>query len=93
MISITDLNKERKSKTPLLQLYDRLLETVQTCQDEEEDLHQIITRCKYLIQNFFDLLFFRQKYRSISSNEDYLLKDVGQDLFYRDESVFFYGAK
>lgn len=74
MIPITDLNKDRKSKTPLLQLYDRLLETYHTCQSEGEDYHQIITRCKYLIQNFFDLLFFRQKYRSISSNEDYLLK-------------------
>ncbi len=74
MIPVGELNKERKSASPLLSLYYHLLETYQGSLREKESFHQIITRCKYQVQNFFDLLFFNQKYRFVSSNESYLLK-------------------
>lgn len=74
MIPVRNLNRERRASSPLLTLYSHILETFQNSRREKESYDQIITRCKFHVQNFFDLLFFNQKYRFISSNESYLLK-------------------
>ena len=74
MIPVRNLNRERRASSPLLTLYNHILETFQNSRREKESYDQIITRCKFHVQNFFDLLFFNQKYRFISSNESYLLK-------------------
>ncbi|MDD7281202.1 MAG: sigma 54-interacting transcriptional regulator [Erysipelotrichaceae bacterium] len=74
IVSVLDLNKEIKSDSPLMDLYDNLLNTFKLLEKEEETLEQIIERCKLLIQNFFDWLFFKKKNSFKSSNENYLLK-------------------
>lgn len=74
LIAVSELNKERHLTSPLITLYDHLLEIYQTALEKKEGDAQIITHCKYQIQNFFDQLFFDQKFRFLSSNETYLLK-------------------
>ena len=74
LISIHDLHGVQENSSTLLQLYGRILDVFEKWEGTNEPFTMAVDRCKYMIQNFIDYLFFKQKYHSVSSNEDFLLK-------------------
>ena len=70
MLPIEELHGTKKAATPLLLLYERILGV----HKKNDDFLQGIERCRLLIQNFIDYMFFKEKYNVVSSNEDFLLK-------------------
>lgn len=74
MIPIEELHGLKSSSVGLLQFYDRIIEVYDKSMQDNEPFSQVVDRCKCLIQNFVDYLFFKQKYHATSSNEDFLLK-------------------
>ena len=75
MIDINEQNKDQVSSNPLIQLYERLLETYKLYKQEQINEEILVTHCRF-ITNFIDYLFFKGKYKTTSSNEEYLLKMV-----------------
>ena len=76
MIDISEQNKDQASSNPLIQLYERLLETYQLYKKEQINEDLFVTHCRSFITNFIDYLFFKGKYKTTTSNEEYLLKMV-----------------
>ncbi|WP_115716277.1 sigma 54-interacting transcriptional regulator [Amedibacterium intestinale] len=76
MIDISEQNKDQASSNPLIQLYERLLETYQLYKKEQINEDLFVTHCRSFITNFIDYLFFKGKYKTTTSNEEYLLKVV-----------------
>lgn len=72
LFSIQDLKGELKPVSPLMQFYAKLLNAY----ENEEDFSNVIEKCRSLIQNFIDYIFFKQKYNMGTTNEVYLLKIV-----------------
>lgn len=74
MISVHDLHTSSVKPNCLLELYERLLETFDLYDYEKESEDIFAHRCHSYINSFIDYLFFKEKYQSVTSNEEYLLK-------------------
>ncbi|MCI5774712.1 MAG: sigma 54-interacting transcriptional regulator, partial [Erysipelotrichaceae bacterium] len=74
LFPISDLLKIKEFTSPLLILYDKLEKNFNLYNKEEISFQDFISHSKYLIQNFIDYVFFKQKYYTTTSNEEYLLK-------------------
>mgnify|MGYP000040361443 FL=1 len=59
MIDISEQNKDQASSNPLIQLYERLLETYQLYKKEQINEDLFVTHCRSFITNFIDYLFFK----------------------------------
>ncbi len=76
LFPITDLQKPKDVNTPLLQLYNKLAKYYAKYDNQEITFLDFVEHSKYLIQNFIDYIFFKQKYYTATSNEEYLLKMI-----------------
>lgn len=74
MVSISKLHNGLQTISPLIQLYERILDVYRKNKEEAGAFSQVVDRTKYLVQNFIDYLFFKQRYYQKTSNEDFLLK-------------------
>lgn len=72
LFSIHDLKGELKPVSPLMQFYTKFLNVY----EKETDFSLVIEKCRILIQNFVDYIFFKQRYGTGTTNEVYLLKIV-----------------
>ena len=76
MISIQALKKNIFFKNHLIILYEKLLENFQSVAENKIDENVFIKCCRSNITEFVDYLFFKDKYQTKTTNEEYLLKIV-----------------
>ena len=76
MISIQEGNDKTFSKNHLVTLYEQLLTNFHLYDEEKIDENVFLKCCQSNITEFVDYLFFKDKYQSKTSSEEYLLKMV-----------------
>ena len=77
LICIQDLKKKATSKNHLIQLYEKLMKNFKIfIEQENENADLFLDRCRAGLIEYVDYLFFKEKYQSSTSSEEYLLKIV-----------------
>lgn len=73
MISIAKLKNTSEDASPLIHLYQRIIEAYENNSKKEEQFPDFLERAKEQIQNYTDYIMFHNRYKQ-NTNENYLLK-------------------